>query len=185
MRRLFWLLAALFTGIAVHAGFTLAVPAFTLQRTIEHLAGNEGRNHFFIMKGEDQARLFPTYPASSVVGACAFDVRRGPVDLKGNMPPGFWTLAIYSSSGDVLYAANDQQAGTNQFMLRLQQAPGLLDMLLKDQANEDSPVGSAWTVKTADPRGLAVLWQPLADAALRPQAAATIATSSCQAASSN
>jgi uncharacterized membrane protein len=179
MRRLFWLFIALFTAIGVHAGFTLAVPAFTLQRSIDGLAAREGRNHFFILKRDDQVRLFPTYPSLSVVGLCAFDVGRGPVDLVGNMPPGFWTLAIYSSSGDVLYAANNEQAGTNAFLLRLQAAPGLFDML-KDQSNDDSPVGNAWTVKTADLRGLAVLWQPVADAAMRPQIADTIAASRCQ-----
>jgi uncharacterized membrane protein len=179
MRRFFWLIIAAFAAIAAHAGFTLAVPLFTLQRTIDKLAEGEGHNRFFIMKDSDQARLFPTYPGLSVVGACAFDVGSGAVDLSGNMPPGFWTLTIYSSSGDVLYAANDEQAGTLQFTLRLQKAPGLLDML-KDQVNDDSPVGSAWTVKTAETRGLAVLWSPVADASMRPQVSRTIAASRCR-----
>lgn len=181
MRRLFWLLTSLFTALAVHASLVLAVPEFTLKRSLGRLAGAEGHNHFFIMKPADRERLFPTYPALSVVGACAFDVRGGPVDLTGNLPQGFWTLTIYSSSGDVLYAANDQQAGTNSFTLRLQQAPDLLDML-KEQPSEDSPVASAWTVKTSDPSGLAVFWQPLPDAAVQPQAERVMSASACRAA---
>ena len=184
MRRLFWMAAGLLTAIIVHAGLVLAVPALTLQRSLAGLAAAAGRNHFFIMKEADQAQLFPTYPRLSLVGACAFDISGGPVDLAGNMPLGFWTLTIYSGSGDVLYAANDQQAGTNAFTLRLQRAPGLLDML-KDQPNDESPVGSAWTVKTSEATGLAVLWQPLSDAALRPQAERIMAASACQAVQKN
>lgn len=181
MRKLTWLLAGLFTAIAVHGAVTLAVPALTLQRTLANLVAREGQNHFFVMKDGDRARLFPTYPAQSVIGACVFDVSGGPVDLMGNMPPGFWTLTIYSSTGDVLYAANDSQAGTNVFTLRLQRAPTLLEQL-RNQGNEDSPVGSAWTVKTPELRGLAVLWQPVGDAAVRAQIEQVITTSRCAAA---
>jgi uncharacterized membrane protein len=171
----------LFVALAAHGIFTLSVPAFTLKRSLAQLVAGEGENHFFVMKTADQQRLFPTYPSQSVIGACVFNVGPGPVDLDASMPPGFWTLTIYSSSGDVLYVANDRQAGTNAFKLRLQQAPSLLEML-RNQANEESPVGSAWTVKTAERRGVVVLWQPLSDAALRPQVERVIAASRCAAA---
>ena len=34
MKRVFWVIVAFFTAIAVHAGFMLAVPAYSLDRTI-------------------------------------------------------------------------------------------------------------------------------------------------------
>lgn len=184
MGRAFWILTGLFTALAVHTTLVLAVPSFTLKRAVSGLAARQGANRFFVMEAADQTRLFPTYPASSLIGACAFDVTGGPVDLTGSMPPGFWTLAIYSSAGEVLYTANNTQAGTNNFTLRLQRAPDLLDML-KETGSEESSVSSAWTVKTSDPRGLAILWQPLADAAMRPAAVQVINGSACQPASND
>ena len=167
MHRLYWFTATLFLAAGVHAAFVLAMPAFMLQRSITRISSEIGTNAFFVLPAEEQRRLFPAYPPLSVVGACAFDVAKGPVDFIADMPAGFWTLTIYSSSGNVIYALNDTQAGTGRFTVNLKKAPGLLEML--SQTSSDTPINmTGWNVSTAEPTGLAVLWQPVAEAALRP-----------------
>lgn len=179
MIRLYWSLIAIFTAIAVHGSVVLAIPLLTLKRNINALAQQEGSNHFFLMDAAEQQRLFPTFPLQSVVGACAFDITSGPVDFIATMPEGFWTLAIYSSTGDMLYAANNRQAGTNSFTLRLQRAQSFFEML-REKKDDDSPLGKAWTVRMTDPKGLAVVWQPVPDAVLRPRIAGTISGTMCR-----
>ena len=181
MRKLFWLAAAFFSATSVHAAFVLAVPSFTLERTIARISADTGSNSFFILPADEQSRLFPAYSPLSVVGACAFDVSQGPVDLTANMAPGFWTLTIYSSTGDVIYSLNDAQAGTAQFTVSLKQAPGIWEML-NQSTQLDAATATGWNVGTADPKGLAVLWQPVAEPALRPLTVRNLGRASCGAA---
>ncbi len=178
MRRFYWFAAAVFLAMGVHAAFVLSMPAFVLERSIARISSEVGANSFFVLPAEEQRRLFPAYPPLSVIGACAFDVSRGPVDLSADMPSGFWTLTIYSSSGDVIYALNDTQAGTGRFTVNLKKAPSLLDMLSRTTADDPGTM-SGWNVSTAEPRGLAVLWQPVADAALRPSAVRNLGKTIC------
>lgn len=178
MPRLYWFVTAIFLAMGVHAAFVLSMPAFVLERSIERISSEAGTNTFFVLPLEEQRRLFPTYPPLSVIGACAFDVSKGPVDFSADMPVGFWTLTIYSSSGDVIYALNDTQAGTGRFTVNLKKAPNLLDML--SQTTADDPVTmSGWTVSTVEPKGLAVLWQPVAEAALRPSVVHNLGKTIC------
>ncbi len=167
MRKLYWLAAAIFLAMGIHAAFVLAMPAFVLKRSIARISDESGTNAFFVLSAEEQRRLFPAYPPLSAVGACAFDVAEGPVDFSADMPPGFWTLTIYSSSGKVLYALNDSQSGTARFTVKLKRAPGLLEILSKT-GPDDPGTMTGWNVSTSEPTGLAVLWQPVSEAALRP-----------------
>ena len=167
MRKLYWFAAALFLAAGVHTAFVLAMPAFMLKRSIARISSEAGNNTFFVLPADEQRRLFPAYPPLSVVGVCAFDVSMGPVDFSADMPAGFWTLTIYSASGEVIYALNGTQSGTGRFTVNLKTAPGLLEIL--SQTGPEDPVNmTGWNLSTAQPTGLAVLWQPVAEAALRP-----------------
>ncbi|MBI3674852.1 MAG: hypothetical protein HY245_15825, partial [Rhizobiales bacterium] len=157
MRRLFWILAALFTGIAAHSGFVLLVPQLKLNHAIARVSAATGPNRFFMLPADDQLRLFPSYPPMSVMGACAFDVSQGPVELSANLPPGFWTLTIFDSTGNVLFTVNDAQSGTGSFTVNLARAPSLIEMLKASGSDEPSDL-TGWKVSTAETTGLAVIW---------------------------
>ena len=181
MRKLFWIAAAVLTALATHTAFILLVPGFTLKLAMARASAAAGENRFFIMSGADQIRLFPTYPGASVIGACAFNVAKGPIELAANLPDGFWTLTIYSSTGEVIYAVNDSQTGTGSFTVNLVRAPGLLEML-SSSAADDPDSFNGYKVKTVDPRGLAVLWQPVPEPALRSRITRSIAATICRSA---
>jgi uncharacterized membrane protein len=177
-RRFYWLAAAVFSALATHTAMIAFLPAITLKPAIARISREAGPNRFFLIGEEDRQKLFPSFPSSSVAGACAFDVSKGTVELQAGMPPGFWTLTIYSSAGDVIYVLNDSQSGTGSFTVSLNKAPGLLEMLLGNQ-QDDSQAATGWTVNAADPQGLAVLWQPLIDPALRATTERAIAATRC------
>jgi uncharacterized membrane protein len=179
MRHLFWLAAAVLLAVALHAGFVLAVPSFTLKREIARIGREAGANTFFVLGADDRARLFPAYPPGSVIGVCAFDISAGPIDLSAEMEAGYWTLTVYSSTGDVIYALNDAQSGVAHFTVSLKKAPGLWEMLAQTGAEEVSEA-TGWTVRAGDPRGLAVLWQPVAEPARRPSIVQSFARTTCR-----
>lgn len=182
MMRIYWLVAALFTAIAVHAAVILLTPAYSFGVDLKRISADAGTNALFILPQEAQARLFPAYPRQSVIGVCAFDVSASNVALSAEMPQGFWTLTIYSERGNVIYSVNDQQAGTNSFTVGLSLAPGFLETLQQVADKEVVAEDSGWTVKSPEPRGLAILWFPATEAAARDGLIKQIAASTCKAA---
>lgn len=179
MHRVFWVLAAILTALLTHTVFVLVIPKLSLERTMARLSATAGMNTFFIVPREERAALLPSFPANSVVGACAFDVEAGPVAVDANMPDGFWVLTVYSAKGDVLYALDSNQAGTSSFTVTLSKAPGLIEQLrLKPTEEEISATG--WSVQTPVTEGLAVFWQPITDAAKSRSVAAQMMKSKCR-----
>ena len=67
------------------------------------------------------------------------------------------------------------------FTVNLVRAPGLLEML-SSSAADDPDSFNGYKVKTVDPRGLAVLWQPVPEPALRSRITRSIAATICRSA---
>ena len=129
LARLFWLIAGAAIGVLVHVVIVLVLPSATMQRSLASLNGGKEANSFFVLPEAEQRKLFPGYPPTGVVGACAFDVSKAKVNFSAQIPPGYWTFTVYSTSGKVIYSLNDKQTGTGTFTVNLTKAPGLLEML--------------------------------------------------------
>ena len=182
-RHLFWLLVAVVAGVAAHAAFALFVPVWWFSREVAQLAHEPGRNNFFILSPEEQAKLFPGLPRFGVTGVCVFDVAQGDVTFAANLPDGFWITTIYTDKADAIYSVNNRQSGANSFTVTLSRAPGLIEQLLKSTEKEAiDEIDSGWTVTSPEPKGLAVVWYPTPEIGLRGLAADQVAKSRCAAA---
>jgi uncharacterized membrane protein len=181
--RLYWIITAAVLAVAVHAAYMLLAPARAFERNVERIAGEAGRNAFFVIPPVEQNRLFPAFPSSDLFGACAFDVSTAKVALAAQMPKGLWTLTIYSGAGDVIYVLNDRQSGADSFTVTLSLAPSLIEML-QQAGSEDAGGTTGWDVQTAKPKGIAVLWVSIAEPELRPAWEAILRQSSCKAVAS-
>lgn len=180
MARLYWIVTAAVLAVTIHAAYLLLAPARAFERNVQQIAGQAGRNAFFVIAPGEQNRLFPAYSSSDLFGACAFDVSQSKVALTAHMPKGMWTLTVYSGAGDVIYVLNDRQAGADDFTVTFSLAPSLIEML--QQAGIDDAGGTTgWDVQTAKPRGIAVLWVPIGEAERRPAWEAVLKQSSCKA----
>jgi uncharacterized membrane protein len=180
--RLYWLLTATVLAVAVHAAYMLIAPGIALDRSISRTAASVASNQFQVLKPEDQSILFPNYPASSVFGICAFDVSTSAVELSATMPEGFWTLTIYSRSGNVIYALNSTQSGTNTFTVSVVKAPGLVDAITKP-AVEDPGSYNGLKATTPESKGIAVLWVPVGEVAQRAAVTRVLGNSRCRSSS--
>lgn len=178
MRSVFWLITAAVLGIAVHIATLLYAPPLSFKRNLERQLADSPRNAFTVLTPKAQASLLPDYPPGSVFGVCRYDLGTGPVILDANFPASFWTLTVYSSDGRTIYAATDLQSGIDSVKLRLVKAPGIAEMLAAKE-DEDAIETSAWKVPSTKKTGLAVLWVPTADPAMRSVAAAALAKSKC------
>ena len=183
-RHLFWLLVAVVAGVAAHAAFALFVPVWWFSREVAQLAHEHGRNNFFILSPEEQAKLFPGLPRFGVTGVCVFDVARGDVTFAANLPDGFWITTIYTDKAEAIYSVNNRQSGANSFTVSLSLAPGLIEQLLKSTEKEAiDEIDSGWTVTSPEPKGLAVVWYPTPEIGLRSLAAEQVGRSRCTAGS--
>lgn len=178
MARLYWIITAIVLAVAVHAAYMLLAPARAFNRNVERIAGEAGRNAFFVITPNEQNRLFPAFPSTDLFGACAFDVSTAKVALAAQMPRGLWTLTVYSGAGDVVYVLNDRQSGADSFTVTFSLAPSLIEML--QQAGEDTGGTTGWEVQTPKPKGIAVLWVSIAEPELRPAWEAILRQSSCR-----
>ncbi len=179
MARLYWIITAAVLAVAVHAAYMLLAPARAFERNVERIAGEAGRNAFFVIPPDEQNRLFPAFPSSDLFGACAFDVSAAKVALAAQLPKAMWTLTVYSGAGDVIYVLNDRQSGVDSFTVTLSLAPSLIEML-QQAGSEDAGGTTGWDVQTAKPKGIAVLWVSIAEPELRPAWEAILRQSSCK-----
>jgi uncharacterized membrane protein len=177
--RLYWIAVALATAVAAHAAFALFVPAYWFSQRIDRISGDKGENNFFILSPKDQAGLLPGLPRNGVTGVCVFDVSKGDVTLSADLPDGLWVTTIYTDRGESIYSVNNRQSGSNVFNVTLSLAPGFIDMLIQATDKERPEIDSGWTVMSPQPRGLAVVWYPLPDMALRTVTAESIARTRC------
>lgn len=181
MRHLFWLAVAAAAAATAHAGFLLYAPSSLFQYGVKRMAAGHGPNAFFILTPEDQAAFFPGLPPDDIVGACLFDVSRGPVTFTADLPQGMWVATIYTDKAEPIYSVNDRQSGASQFSVSLSLAPGLIETLLKATDKEQPEIDSGWTVMSPRPQGLVTVWYPVAEAAMRPDIAGAVQRSGCQA----
>ena len=55
-----------------------------------------------------------TEPSPDVAYAfCKYDITRRPLMVQGNIPPSYWSVSVYSETGDNYYTLNDLQAGVD------------------------------------------------------------------------
>jgi uncharacterized membrane protein len=182
VKRFFWIVTALFLGIALHISYILFMPGLLFQKKLFAVTDGKPDNSFFIMAPEKQSQLFPTATADDVVGVCKFDLNAGHLVLSAQLPKSYWTLSIYTQSGKQIYSLDDVQAGSTSFTVDLTRAKTVLEQLLAKNEGDDSNQieNLGWKVETTERRGLAVVWIPLADALMRKEIESTIKASRCE-----
>jgi uncharacterized membrane protein len=184
MFRLYWLVVSALAALAVHAGYVLYVPGRDFQDKVSAITGSAAPNRFVILKPEQAQRLLPVSAPNDVVGLCRYDTTLGPVVFESKLPKGFWTFAVYTNSGKQAYTLTDAQAGETAFTVELTLVPDIIKQLtgaFDDAAGDVDVISNAgWRVNVPEPKGLAVIWLPLADAVFRTQAEAVLAETVCK-----
>ncbi len=183
--RIFWLALAGLVAVASYISYVLFAPPLLFQRALAAETRDIPDNQAFVLPTSAQSRLFPAYPASSVVVLCKYNVGDGPVALTAHMPYGYWTLTGYGRDGKQFYSLTDEQAGSADITVRFVPQPSFIEQMLGSGGDRDTVSAAGWQVLTPQKRGLAVLWAPVDDVLLRPQAEKAMATSRCGAVAPN
>jgi uncharacterized membrane protein len=179
--RFTWVLLCALVALATHIAYVLFLPtrefASQLSRTISDLAPNTIR----ILSPEAQRELLPSYRGDSVVAVCVIDLRGGAVKISAQLPQSYWTAAIHTLSGVQVYSVNDAEVESESIDVQVNLARGLLTQVMEGVEGEDATdvANAGYTVELPEPRGIAVVWVPLADPLVRPDVEATLGKSKC------
>jgi uncharacterized membrane protein len=179
--RITWLLLTGLIALSVHIAYVLFVPPRAFEQQLESQIADLTPNTVRILSLDQQRALFPSYRGDSVIAVCALDLRKGSVKLTAHLPLSYWTAAIHSFSGVQVYSINDAEAESEKIDVQINLARGLLSQVLEGGEGEDATdvSNAGWTVELPEPRGLAVIWVPLADPLVRPDFEATLSKSVC------
>ena len=183
MSRIFWLALFLAAAVATHAGYVLTYPARNFERKVVAAIGSETVNVFDILTAATIPQIFPAYTPNDVVAICRFDVSNGKVEITSKLPRGYWTLSVFSQRGRQLYSMTDTQAGDNSFRVELSLAPDILEQVIaavNDNGEPPEITDAGWRVLTAEPKGIAVIWVPVADPMFRAAALVAMRQSRCE-----
>jgi uncharacterized membrane protein len=180
--RLFWAAGVLVLAVIIHLSYVLFGPRFAMHGFEAEAASYAGGvNRMQVLDAAQYADLFGAASTQAVAAVCAFDLSDGDVTLHAAFSGSPWTLRIYAARGNAIYALNDAQAGTDDVTVRIRQVTGLKRLLGGDE--EAGVVNDGWRVETAEKRGLAVLWSPIAEPALRRRSEEALKQSYCRPAS--
>jgi len=163
--RMFWIVTALFAGIAAHLATVLYWPSITFDHKLGVLASGHKPNSFFLMAPETPVGLLPTAATQDIIGLCVLNLAKGKVVINAHVPQSFWTFTIYDSAGQQIYTINDVEAGADSFTVELTKAKGVLEQVRGKQDPDD--VGKiqnvGWHAEVTGEKALAVLWLPVPD----------------------
>ena len=118
MRGLYWVVATGILAVVVHLGVVIFVPGVDSGQKMAQLeaAGKVNMLHRLASSGDKVTPL--TEPSPDLAYAfCKFDIRERPLLIEGKIPPTYWSVSVYSETGDNIYTLNDKQAGVPSIKL--------------------------------------------------------------------
>jgi uncharacterized membrane protein len=108
-RTALYLVAGVLLGLVIHLVVILTLPGLASNNVAAKLAAIGQVNKTVLLDrvvpgGPNPLRLDP----SLTYAMCRLDLARGPGELTGTLPLGFWSVAVYDMSGTVLYSTTNR-----------------------------------------------------------------------------
>jgi uncharacterized membrane protein len=118
MRWLLWAVAGIVLGGIIHIAVILSLPALATDGLWARVAGLDALNKPVVLAAPiagspNPLRLDPelTYTL------CRIDLRQGPGFVRGTLPLAYWSVAVYSPSGTILYSTTNRDGIGNTLEL--------------------------------------------------------------------
>lgn len=176
---LFWTVAILLLAGVVHLGYVLIVPQLDMRAGIDELRRLTGSAALTVLSRDDSIRVMGPDGRWLIHALCVYDLSEGPVAVSARVPATYWSMAIYSASGETFYSLNDRQADVDQVDLLIRQSSA---PLLGEDQELVLPEGDVFTVRAPDPKGVVVMRALAGEPAEYERASRILARSSCRSA---
>ena len=175
--RFYWLVATLLTAVVAHLSFVLFAPKLVMAERLEAIRQTAGGSSLKVLGRPDALRLIGEEDGALVHAVCVYDLSQGPMMVTALIPRSYWSISIYSASGDNFYSFNDRQADVERLALVLK--PAEAQPVDEDAVETEAPSGDVLDVFPPDPRGVIVFRALAGEAPERAGMEAFLARSSC------
>lgn len=109
MRTLLWVLAGIVLGGVIHIGVILSLPALATEGLWQRVVALDALNKPVVLAAPTAGQPNPLHMDPELAYAvCRIDLREGPGFLRGTLPSGFWSVAVYGPNGTVLYSTTNR-----------------------------------------------------------------------------
>lgn len=176
-RWLYWAVATLLLATAAHLSFVLFAPMIDIGRRMAAFETAAPINTFRKIAAVGPGESLLVEPSPDISYAfCRFDISEKPVRISAPIPDSYWSVSIYSDTGENLRTYNDSQTGTRQLLLIIEDAEASME-----NGGEilDLPEGSL-TFKSPVRNGLVMLRGFIPDRSQRRIVESTIASATCE-----
>ena len=115
MRTLLWIGAGVVLGGIIHIAVILALPTLATEGLWPRIAalGALNKNVVLAVPAAGQPNPLRLDPEMAYA-VCQIELRSGPGFVRGVLPAGFWSVAVYGPTGTVLYSTTNRDGiGTN------------------------------------------------------------------------
>jgi uncharacterized membrane protein len=117
-RRIFWTVAVVLLATVAHLGVVLFAPMVDVGRRMAAFEAAAPANSLRKVPPVGPGRSILVEPSPDISYAfCRFDISTQPLKVSAPIPDSYWSLSIYSDTGENLYTINDAQTGVRRLEL--------------------------------------------------------------------
>jgi uncharacterized membrane protein len=114
IRSLLWVVAGLVLGGIIHLVVILTLPALSATSAWDRIVALEGEGPIILPATQPGAPNPLGLDPDLAYAVCRVDLRLGPASVTGALPRDFWSVAVYSRAGTVVYSTtNRDTVGAN------------------------------------------------------------------------
>lgn len=178
-RGIFWTLCVVLLAAVVHLGYVLLVPSYEMKTKIDDIRSLVDAEDLTVLSREQGIQLLGPDGRWLVHALCIYDLSAGPVRVTAAVPNTYWSMTIYSATGETFYSLNDRQAGIDRVSIVLRETS---DQESGEELQGDMGGGETLTVRAPDRAGLVVMRALAGEAAQFGPISQVLASSSCRSA---
>ena len=109
IRTLLWLLGGVVLGGIIHIAVILSLPALSATSAWDHVAAAGAGPGPTVLSAATSGQPNPLRLDPELAYAvCRIDLRNGPASVTGTLPQSFWSVAVYSRAGTVVYSTTNR-----------------------------------------------------------------------------
>ncbi len=107
-----YVLAALLVAIAAHFAIVTAVPSFFMNTAIDRLSAKGAHLNTWqrAPRVSENSRTIVRPSPDLQYSACPYDLSKGPLTIRVDAWPSYWSLSLYAANSDNFFIIDDREA---------------------------------------------------------------------------
>ncbi len=172
---IFWATATSLLAAIVHLSLVLFVPMLDIGARMAQFETTSEINTLKKLSSANDKNTMLIEPSPDISYAfCRFDLSSKPVQVSAPIPDSYWSVSVYSDTGENIYTINDTQTGVRNLKLLIVNADS------QDSVSNNALVKDAITFASPALTGLIIFRGFVPDRSRRAEVDNIVAAARCQ-----